>query len=109
MHEVDVSRGIKVGGFDYRVDASERARRDLAADSDYGQADNRNKVISIDHDECPQQVSKTFIHEVLEVVDYVYCDHKLEHERISQLSFGLHQVMESLGVRFHVGGQNESG
>jgi hypothetical protein len=98
--KVDIAQGIKVGGFDYSVDMSEQAHRDLVADHDAGQCDCRNHRIQIDKDEDEQQISKTFIHEVIEAVNHVYCNDKLEHEKIQELSFGIHQVMESLGIRF---------
>ena len=100
MYKVDITKGIKVGGFDYLVDLSEKATKMLRADRDNGQCDCFNKVISICRDEGEQQVSKTFLHEVIEAVNYIYCDNKVEHEKIEQLSFGIHQVMESLGIRF---------
>lgn len=100
MNEVNISKGIQVGGFRYAVDTSEKAHRDLLADHDAGQCDCRNKVISLDYDESPEQISKTFIHEVIEAVNHVYCNDKVEHEKIQQLSFGIHQVCESLEVRF---------
>ena len=100
MIKVDVTKGIKVGGFDYKVDMSEEVANRLRADRDNGQCDCFNKVIEICQDEGEQQVSKTFIHEVIEAVNHVYCNDKLEHEKIQQLSFGIHQVMESLDVRF---------
>ncbi len=100
---VDITMGIKVGGFDYAVDMSEKAHRDLVADHDAGQCDCRNHTISVDRDENEQQISKTFIHEVIEAVNHVYCDNKIDHEKIQQLSFGLHQVCESLGLRFGKG------
>jgi hypothetical protein len=100
MITIDISKGIKVGGFDYSVDMSEKAHRDLVADHDRGQCDLLNHSILIDHDSDPPQISKTFIHEVIEAVNYVYCNDKVEHEKIQQLSFGIHQVMESLDVRF---------
>ncbi len=97
---VDISKGIKVGGFDYAVDMSQEAHRDLVADHDVGQCDCKNHKIMVDCDENEQQISKTFLHEVIEAVNHVFCADKIEHERIQQLSFGLHQVMESLGVKF---------
>lgn len=100
MVKINVTKGIKVGGFDYAVDLSEKAHRDLLADNDAGQCDCRNLVISIDKEGNEQQISKTFIHEVIEAVNHVYCNGKVEHEKIQELSFGIHQVMESLGVRF---------
>jgi hypothetical protein len=97
---IDISGGISVGGFHYDVDMSEVAHKNLHADSDNGQCDCFNHVISIDPDMPPVLISKTFIHEIIEAVDQVYCDSKLDHEKIQQLSYGLHQVFESLGVRF---------
>lgn len=97
---VDITKGIKVGGFDYAIDMGEKVHRDLLANNNSGQCDCRNKIITIDYDESEQQISKTFIHEVIEAVNHVYCGDKVEHEKIQQLSFGLHQVMESLGIQF---------
>jgi hypothetical protein len=99
---VDISKGIAVGGFHYEVDMSEKAHRDLSADNDNGQCDMLNNVISINRDINELSISKTFIHEVIEAVNHVYCDNKIEHEKIQQLSYGLHQVCESLGVRFGI-------
>ena len=103
MIRVDISKGIKVGGFDYVVDMSNEAHHELRADQDNGQCDLHNQRICLDPDNTPQRLSKTFVHEVIEAVNYVYCDNKIEHEKIQQLSFGLHQVMENLGVQFGKG------
>ncbi len=100
MIEVDITKGIKVGGFDFTVDMSDRAHKMLRADSDLGQCDLENHVISVMCDMAPQTTSKVFIHEIIEAVNHIYCNNKIEHEKIQQLSFGLHQVCESLGVRF---------
>ncbi len=97
---INVTKGIKVGGFDFSIDMSEEAHRDLVADHDLGQCDCLNLSISIDKDGNEQQVSKVFLHEVIEAVNHIYCNDKVEHEKIQQLSFGIHQVMESLQVRF---------
>lgn len=100
--KIDITKGIKVGGFDYAVDTTERAHKDLRADNDAGQCDLLNHTLSIDIERSEQAISKTFIHEVIEAVNHIYCDNKIEHEKIQQLSFGIHQVMESLGVQFGV-------
>jgi hypothetical protein len=97
---VDISKGIKVGGFDYTVDTGDRAFRMVDADGDYGQCDNQNHIISLNTKVDVPLLSKVFLHEVIEAVNYIYCDNKIEHEKIQQLSFGLHQVCESLGLRF---------
>lgn len=97
---VDISHGIQVAGFHYDVDMSAATHQRLIANSDYGSCDCLNKVIEVDCMVDPEQRSKTFLHEVLEALNHVYCNNKLEHEKIEQLSFGLHQVCVSLGLRF---------
>jgi hypothetical protein len=66
----------------------------------HGQCDFFNQIISVDHDLNDVEFSSTFIHEVIEAVNYHYCADNIAHDQISQLEFGLHQVCESLGVRF---------
>jgi hypothetical protein len=100
MIEVKISGGIKVGGFDYSVDTSDKAHRMVQGNNNFGECDLRNHVISLDSDYNAPMLSKTFIHEFLEAVNCTYCDCKVEHERLEQLSYGIHQVMESLGIRF---------
>lgn len=100
MIKIDVTKGIKVGGFDYAVDMSDEAHKSLRADNNNGQCDCHNHLIQLDHDLDDVTLSKTFIHEVIEAVNQIYCNDKIEHEKIQQLSFGIHQVMESLGIRF---------
>ena len=97
---VDITQGIQVGGFHFDVDTSGKAHRMLLADRNCGEVDLLHHVISLDTTLDPEQISKTFLHEAIEAVVCYYCDNKVEHERIEQLSFGLHQVMVSLGVRF---------
>ena len=102
LKKVDISKGIKVGGFDFTIDASDIAHKSLRSDNDNGQCNCNTHVISLDNDMDETQTSKTFIHVVIEAVNYIYCDSKIEHEKIQQLSFGIHQVMESLDIRFGV-------
>ncbi len=97
---VGISGGIAVGGFLFEVDMSEAAKQMLKSDNDFGQCDCWNHRISVCNDLDEQTLSKVFIHECIEAVKHIYCDNKIEHEKIQQLSFGLHQVFESLGVRF---------
>jgi hypothetical protein len=98
--KIDVTKGIKVGGFDYTVDVSSDASRRVNANNNFGECDMRNCTISLIAELDEAMTSKVFLHEVIEAINYIYCDQKIEHERIQQLSFGLHQVMESLGIRF---------
>ena len=100
MKNINVTQGIKVGGYDVKVNMSEDAHNLLLGEERYGSYSSRNNIIRIDYSESPQQVSQTFIHEMVEAVNSIYCDYKIDHEKICQLSYGIHQVMESLGVRF---------
>jgi hypothetical protein len=97
---VDITEGISIGGFWYEVDTSKEAHHIVMGNSNNGECDCFTHVIRLRNDMDEPQTSETFIHEIIEAVNHVYCNDKLEHEKISQLSYGIHQVMESLGVRF---------
>ncbi len=101
---IDITKGIKVGGFDYTIDLSKQAHKTLRSDNDNGQCDCEWRSISLDPDRDVVSISATFLHEVIEAVNHVYCNDKLEHEKITQVAYGLHQVMESLGIQFGKGG-----
>jgi tRNA U34 2-thiouridine synthase MnmA/TrmU len=100
MHNVDISKGIQVGGFRFSVDTSESSRKHLDADRDLGQCDFDNHTIQINNKIDSIHQSKVFIHEVIEAVNQIYCDGEIPHPNIQRLSYGLHQVLEDLGVRF---------
>ena len=108
MIEVDVSKGIKVGGFTYTVDASKEAYKHLNCANDYGHCDSRNKIIRINKMDTEIEKSETFIHEMMEAIKKIYLTEDLDHWTLSHISVGIHQVMEGLGVRFVVkdGGRN---
>ncbi len=97
---VDVTKGIKVGGLDYRVDLSEAAGKHCNSENRLGTCTFTEQLIRVDASWGEQRTSGTFLHEVVEAVNEEYCEHKIDHEVISRLANGLHQVMESLGVRF---------
>jgi len=99
---VSVGKGFKVGGFDFAVDTSPQAHRMVTANNNFGECDLRNHTISLSSDIDETLLSKTFIHEVIEAVNNIYCDNGIPHDKIQQLSFGLHQALESLDVRFGV-------
>lgn len=100
--KVNICGGIKVGGFDYVIDMSEQAHRNLLSRGNYGECSPRNKTILIDYQGSEQEISETFIHEIVEAINPIYCASSLTHEQITQLSNGLHQVIESLGIRFGI-------
>jgi hypothetical protein len=100
MIKIDVTKGIKVGGFTYAVKLDEDAYHLLIGENNYGHCDNRNKIIRINNKDTEIEISETFLHEMMEAINKVYLVGELDHVKLSQISLGIHQVMESLGVRF---------
>ena len=99
MPEIEVA-SIQVGGFRYSVEAGSDAARDCRRETRYGSCDNVELVIRIDSKWGECRTSETIIHEMLEAVVYIYLNGELKHKDLSLIANGLHQVMESLGVRF---------
>lgn len=100
MIEIQIPLTIKIGGFDYTIDCTKEAEVDLRARTRLGETIALTRVIKLDVSTIPPQVSETFIHEIIECIADIYCNDTLTHEQISNLSYGLHQVLEQLGVRF---------
>lgn len=97
---IDITRGIEVGGFHFDVDMSDEAHKMLRGNNLSGECDHTQKIIRIDNDMAAVSISETFLHEVVEEINHIYCANSLNHGQIDQLGYGLHQVLESLGVRF---------
>ncbi len=100
MVEVRIPRRVRIGGFDYKVVMSQRFDEELQSDRDWGQCTDIMRRILISTEGKPQQISQTFIHEVLHAIDGIYGTNKLEEAEIHALSNGLLQVFEQLGIRF---------
>jgi len=100
MELINVRNGIKVGGFHYRVEHNAESDRLLRGDNANGQHNGEDQVIRITTDVPEVYKSEIFLHEVIEAINLIYCDRSLEHSEICRLSYGLHQVMESLDLRF---------
>ena len=100
MDIIDISKGVDVGGFHYIVDVGETAQKELHAESCNGQCNTETSRITLNRYADAEHLSKTFIHELLEAVNHIYCHDNLEHNQITSLGYGIHQAMESLGVRF---------
>ena len=97
---IDITRGIEVGGFHFDVDMSDEAHKMLRGELRCGECSHSEKVMRIDSDMSDVRISETFLHEVIEAVNNIYCSDSLNHDQITQLSYGIHQALESLGVRF---------
>ena len=99
-YEIDVRKGFQLAGFYFSVEAEHSNCKGLARNNNLGTCDSGTKEIKIETGYGPTQTSETFIHEILEAITWHYLRDKLRHEDLVRMSLGLHQVMESLGVRF---------
>ena len=100
--DIKIPNTIKVAGFEYRVSFVDSDQR-LAIDSKYGTCDNVLMEIKVETGFHQQHTNETFLHEVIEAVNEQYCNAFLSgdnHKILTNLSKGLHQVMEQLGINF---------
>jgi hypothetical protein len=65
-----------------------------------GSEDNCPTVICLSTEQTPTSLSHTFIHELLHAANRHYNCGKIEEAGIQQLSNGMHQALEGLGIRF---------
>ncbi len=100
MIEIKLPTSIKIGGFDYTIDLSKEAREELISKNCYGDCSNYINRIRVDNEHNPQTFSETTLHEFIEAVNDKWCNNNLEHDEITNVSHGLHQIFEQLGVRF---------
>lgn len=110
MYEINIPASIKIGGFDYRIEKSESHNKELQEDNCWGEHSEKQRRIWFDSSASPQQISQTFIHEIIHAVDAVYQGRKLTEDSIHAVANGLLQVLEQLGIRFicSQGEKNES-
>jgi hypothetical protein len=97
---VEIPKIIKIGGFDYSVVISPERDKILKYNHNWGECSEEERLISIRSDYLSQQMSETFIHEILHAINDVYLGHKLEEDEGYGLGNGLFQVFEQLGIRF---------
>ena len=100
MLHVKIPKKLKIGGFDYKIEVNARQDRELRSDSDWGQCAYRLKRITIDSDSSEQQMSETFLHEIIHAIDGIYGHYALTEDETQHLGNGLLQVFEQLGIRF---------
>lgn len=98
-YEIPV-RSIKVAGHNIPIRTGKQITERLKEGSFYGRCYNTDKSILVDGTLKPSEFSNSFIHEVIETVDTIFCDSKLNHGHVVRIANGLHQVMEGLGIRF---------
>lgn len=100
MIEIKLPKKIKVGGYDYSVILSVRGNNEVRSSNRIGETSHYSQKITIETDLTEQKFSETFIHEVIHSVDVIYSDSSLSESQVSQISNGLFQVLEQLGIRF---------
>lgn len=97
--QIDISKGIKVGGHTYKVKSGERINERLKEGNYYGRCYYKEKEVLIDDSQEHGQVSNSIIHEVVHAIDNEF-DTKLSESQVKRLSNGLHQVMSEWDVQF---------
>lgn len=100
MIEIKIPHSFRVGGFTYRIRQGNEVHDNLEELGRWGQHSGVHHRIDLDCAANPEQLSKTFGHELLHAVNFIYCGDKVSEDDIQGLSQGLFQVMEQLGVRF---------
>lgn len=89
---------ICIAGHVYTVEMRNRERDDGV--SKYATVNHAEQKIWIDSAVHEEQQGSSFLHEVLEVLDYLY-NLKLKHENISLLETGLYEVLKGNDLQFH--------
>ena len=99
-HAIKIPKKIKVGGMDYSICRGKEVSLVLLSNHYRGTCDSTLRQILLSDNFSKQDISATFIHEVMHAVDKIYLADRLEEETIASLAFGVHQVLEGLGIRF---------
>jgi len=97
VNTVKIPNKILVGGHWYKVGFSDKVHDR----NSWGQADHRLQVIRL----SPRLrglpiLRQTLLHELVHTIDWVYCHNELEEGQVANLSEGLHQIFEYLGIDF---------
>ena len=98
MIEIKLPKKIKVGGLTYRVKIVKD--QSLKADHLWGKTISLTQEMLLEVEAPPERFSEAFIHELIHTVDAIYLGDRLKEEDIIPLANGLHQALESMGVRF---------
>lgn len=103
MHQIKIPKKVKVGGFDYRIKMGIEVDKELNSSSSWGKCSNLLRVIAVAScgvDVTAIQLSRSFIHELLHAISFIYNDDEMNEREVKALTAGLHQVLEQLGIRF---------
>ena len=103
MIKVDVSNGFELGCFHYTVVNGDNTNKELFARERYGEHSSTQRLVRVSTQYSPDQYYNTFIHELIEAVNDVYCNSKIKHDEVTTLANGLSQVFKSMGLMFVAG------
>jgi len=98
--EIDISRGIEVGSFHYKIVVNKETDKDLEGRVRFGEHHNVSRELRIASNHSPQQFTNTFLHETMEAINEIYCNGNLKHDHITNIANGISQVMKSLDIDF---------
>ena len=98
MIEIKLPKKIKVGGLTYKIHLDKKGQ--LQSDHNWGKTSAILQEVSLEVNATPERFSSCFIHELLHIADTVYLNDQLTEQQVSVLANGLHQALESMGVRF---------
>lgn len=93
---MEIPNKIKVGGHDVKVETNVKFDSPQSA----GYSNLSEAIIRISEGMSPDSVAQTFLHEILHLVERVYCPTKVKEEVIEQLSEGLYQVLKDNRLKF---------
>ncbi len=99
--DINVSKGIKVAGHTYKVKSGGQINTRLKEGEYYGRCYQSEREILLDDSFSKEQVSNSFIHEVVHAIDSAFVI-RLNESQVKRLSNGLHQVLSDLGLSFIV-------
>ena len=100
MIEVPVPSTIGIAGYDYWIVSNLETDQELYSKNvwaDHCPWERRIRILSTLQG---QEWSNSFIHEMMEAVANLYLAADMDHDKLSVITNGLHQVFENVGVRF---------
>lgn len=93
---IPVPQEIQIGSHTYRI-TFDKALEDTR---DYGAVNHRTQEIFINPTRPPSQRAETLVHEILHVINHVFCDKEIEERQLDGLSEGMAQAVLGLGIEF---------
>jgi hypothetical protein len=100
---IDVSKGFELGCFHFQVLSGGEVDNELSSRGRHGECHDCLHILTVSSQFSPDQFHNTFLHELIEATNTLYCNDKITHDGITNLANGLSQALKSLGVNFRYG------